>query len=140
MNFLVHVVFFKCARLRILFFITICTDHRSPTRHPIQNLFDPGGHWRCPLSAHGGPMHVMCTLCTLSVLQCTKHARTITQKQHIKDIFYFFMVVTGEGMSSKRAGMPHVCHVHTVHVHARCAQYMYCQCTQCHNITILHPQ
>ena len=43
-------------------------------------------------------------------------------------------------MSSKCIGMPHACHVHTVHVHARCAQYMYCQCTQCHNITILHPQ
>ena len=34
-------------------------------------------------------------------------------------------------MSSKCTCMPHICHVHT-----RFAQYMCCQCTQCHNMTI----
>ena len=76
-------------------------------------------------------MYVMCTLCTLCVLQCTKRARTITQKQHITDTFYFLW--QSLGMSPKCTCMPHACHVHTVHVHARWAQYMYCQCTQCHN-------
>ncbi len=36
--FFVHVVFFKCARL-IFFFLTMCTDHRSTTRHLILDLF-----------------------------------------------------------------------------------------------------
>ena len=87
-----HCVFQMCPAE--IFFLTMCTDHRSTTRHLILDLFFPRGPWGWPLSAHGGPMHVMCTLCTLSVIQCTKRARTISQQQNITDTFCFLLMVT----------------------------------------------
>ena len=36
--FFVHLVFFTCVRLRFVF-LTMCTDHRSTTRHLILDLF-----------------------------------------------------------------------------------------------------
>ena len=127
--FCARCVFQMCSAEKFVF-LTMCMNHNFKTRPPIMDLFFSRGHWGCLLCAHTCHMHAMCTLCTLSVLQCTKRARTITQQQNIINTFCFFMVVTGDVL------YVHM-HAHACHVHTRFAQYMCCQCTQCHNIPIL---
>ena len=85
--FFVHIVFFKCAWLRNLFFITICMDSRSTTRPPILDLFDPGGHWsmssKCTWMPHARHVHTVHTKWASVHKVCTDHNSTIKHHRHI---------------------------------------------------------